>query len=112
MAYCTSDEVREVLRLDGTPTFDESRIDRSVAVATEIIDSFLDRPAVNPLGPVPETVHQAAINLAVEEYRRPGAAFGLLGFNDLDGAALRLPASHLIGVRSLLLPHKGQWGVG
>lgn len=111
VAYCTADEVRDVLRLEGTPTFDEDRIDRAVLVATEAVDMFLDR--VDPLPmPPPESVHQAAINLAAEEYRRPGAAFGVMGFNDLDGAAMRLPSNHLVGVRSLLMPYKARFGVG
>ena len=108
MTYCTAGDVREVLRMTGT-TVDEVRIERAVDVASEAIDAYLDVLPTEIISPVPRSVEQAAINLAVEEYRRPGAAFGVLGFNDIDGVT-RISSDHLLGVKSLLLPYKQRWG--
>jgi hypothetical protein len=108
-AYCTPEDVRDALRITEA-TFDEARIDRSVLVAAEAIDGYLERYPDSPLpDPAPASIVQANINLAVEEYRRPGAAFGVLGFTDLDGTT-RIAADHLAGIESMIRRYKQQWG--
>lgn len=108
MTYCTDDDVRDALRLTGTPTFDVARITRANQSATEAIDAWLDR--IDPVpDPTPASIVQANINLAVLEYLTPGAAAAALSLGT-QAAATGAPPIPVPGIPNLT-PWKQQFGV-
>ena len=117
----------DVLRLDPSDA-DAARILGHAQVATRRIDQYLDLEclpdewltipvgmAVPPVPPdfyeIPPELYEAAINLTIERYRSKDAAFGVLDSWSADGSFTRISADTLKGVRSLIGPSKGRWGV-
>lgn len=63
-----------------------------------------------PVGFVPASILEAAVQLTVELYRRKDASFGVLNAWSPTGEALRISRDQLAGVDSLLAPFREGWG--
>jgi len=64
-------------------------------------DARLDG-ALYPAPPLPAELVWAALAAGVEAYKRREASFGLTGYVDLQGAAVRIARDYLEGVAPLL----------
>jgi len=109
VAYATVDDLARALHTRVTA---ENQVDlqRAVDAATVEVDADLDRRADDPLpDPTPAAIAQATVALAVEAFKMPDAAFGILGFDDTG--AVRAAKDSLPRYWSLLTPYKQRWGI-
>ena len=109
MAYASTDELAQALRVRVTPDNDALLSDCLEAAAEEI-DAYLDRGS-NPLPvPVPSAVVRCNVNRAVEWYKAADAAGGAVG-SDQVGVLPAPPgdgfARHLRSIAFLRMA----WGV-
>jgi len=109
VAYATTDELAQALRVRVTPDNDALLSDCLEAAAEEI-DAYLDRGS-NPLPvPVPSAVVRCNVNRAVEWYKAADAASGSVGV-DQTGILPSPPgdgfARHALTIRRF----KQGWGV-
>lgn len=106
-AYATVDDLARALHTRVTA---ENQVDlqRAVDAASVEVDADLDRAEVLP-DPVPPAIVQATVALAVEAFKMPDAAFGILGFDDTG--AVRAAKDSLPRYWSLLTPYKQRWGI-
>lgn len=113
VTYCDPTDVMAVLRL-SPGDIDASRVDEATNTAAAAIRFFVwgYSPAIWPL-PADQgwLIRQANITVAVEEYRRPGIAFGLLD-QWTDVGPVRVGSDPLAGVYATLMPLKADWGIG
>lgn len=106
MAYATVDDLATALHISVTPA-NTAALQRALDASAEEINHDLDR--IDPLpDPAPAAITQANIALAVEAYKMPDSAFGVLGFNDTG--AVRAAKDSLPRYWPLLDPYKQQWG--
>lgn len=109
MAYATVDDLANALHVRVTPE-NQVALQRALDAAAREIDQDLDRPVESPLpAPVPPEIEHANIALAVEAFKMPDAAFGILGFDDTG--AIRAAKDTVPRYWSLLTPHKIRWGI-
>lgn len=102
------DRVRSVLRLASGDVDDEA-LGHAVAEACALIDDELD--LVTPFVVIPVLLEGAAVDLAVERYRRKDAPFGVADAWSIDGGLVRLSSDPMKGVRGLCAPYKARRGV-
>ena len=105
------DRALAVLRLDPADA-DADRVAQAAAEAVALVDAELDlTDPYTDAAAIPAPVVGAAVNLAVEDYRRKDAPFGLTDSWSSDGAYLRLSADVMKGVKSALRPYKDRQGM-
>jgi hypothetical protein len=106
-------EAGKLLRLDPQDP-DMDRVRQIAYAAVQAVKSHLDEPVPfdDPTrAPIADPVHQACLLATVDGYRRKDAPFGVTAAYDGDGVAVRISAAWLAGVRPLLQPHRGRFGV-
>jgi hypothetical protein len=109
VAYATVDDLAGALHVRVTPE-NQTSLQRALDAAAAEVDHDLDRPLESPLpDPAPPAIVQANIALAVEAYKLPDSAFGVLGFDDTG--AVRAAKDSLPRYWGLLTPFKQGWGV-
>ena len=109
MAYATVDDLADALHLRVTPE-NQTALQRALDAAAVEVDQDLDRPPELPLpDPPPPAIVHANIALAVEAFKMPDAAFGILGFDDTG--AVRAAKDTVPRYWSLLTPYKIGWGI-
>ena len=101
--YVTPAEVAAELGLSST----DDRVQRACDTADEVIDGYCDRFDPMP-SPTPDSVRQAAVELAVDLLRRPAAPYGYF-VTDVTIASVGPDVARR--VKSLLRPFKQSWGV-
>ena len=100
-----------VLRMD-TNDVDAARVNTAAKVVTTgPIDHFLDYATPINATAVPSLV-QGAVELTIEEYKRPGVAWGILDAWSADTVPVRISSDRLRSVRSLIIPYKARFSVG
>ena len=110
-AYTTPEGVLAVLRLSATDA-DAGRIDEAVEVSAACLRLHLQPPAVEDWTADELLVlGHANVIMAVEEYRRPGAAFGILDGAWAEGGPVRAGLDHLAGVLTLVAPLQRRYGL-
>ena len=83
MAYATTDQLAEALRIRVTPANQQLLAD-CLDSAAEEIDQWLDRPEESPLPePTPPGIVRCNVNRAVEWYKAADAAYGMVGFDQV-----------------------------
>ena len=106
MEWVTGAEVLAFVGIDA-PKPGESTWADAVALAVSTgIDTRLNGATVPPEG-VPE-VQVAATLAAAEAFRRRSAPFGVTGYSDLAGVAIRVARDYLEGVKPLV----DRWSAG
>lgn len=109
MAYATVDDLANALHVRVTPE-NQTSLQRALEAAATEIDQDLDRPLELPLPtPAPDAIVQANIALAVEAYKLPDSAYGILGFDDTG--AIRAAKDTIPRYWGLLTPFKVNWGL-
>jgi len=109
VAYATVDDLANALHVRVTPE-NQTSLQRALDAAALEVDHDLDRLPSDPLpDPAPPAIAQANIALAVEAFKLPDSAFGVLGFD--DSGAVRAAKDSLPRYWSLLTPYKQRWGV-
>ena len=109
MAYATVDDLAGALHVRVTAE-NQVALQRAVDAASVEVDHDLDRYVDDPLpDPAPPAITQATIALAVEAFKMPDAAFGILGFDDTG--AVRAAKDSLPRYWSLLTPYKQRFGI-
>jgi hypothetical protein len=106
-AYATVDDLAAALHLSVT-TKNEAALQRALNAAATEIDHDVDRVDVF-VEPYPDAIVQANIALAVEAYKLPDSAFGVLGFD--DSGAIRTAKDTVPRYWQLLTPYKQRWGI-
>ena len=106
MEWTTGPEVLAYVGITA-PTAGESTWADAIALAVSAgIDVRLNGAVVPPEG-IPE-VEVAALMAGAEAFRRRTAPFGVTGYSDLQGVAIRVARDYLDGVRPLV----DRWGAG
>jgi hypothetical protein len=85
----------------GATPADAAWADACADAVNEGFDARLDG-AVYPAPPLPAELTWAALSAGVEAYKRREATFGLTGYVDLQGAAVRIARDYLEGVAPLI----------
>ena len=92
----------EVLTHVGNPApgpgEDADWADAVAAAVESAITARLNGAVIVDPSPAFDELHVAAILAAAEAYKRKEAAFGLTGFADMQGAAIRVARDYLDGV--------------
>lgn len=73
----------------------------SAGLDYRLMGSVWVNPLIDP-APVPAELTWAALNAGVEAYKRREAAFGLTGFVDLQGAAIRVARDYLEAIAPIV----------
>lgn len=94
-----------------SPTDDETAWADAVAKAVEHgISVKLNGPVVDPEGQ--QELEVAAMLACAEAYKRREATFGLTGYADMQGEAIRVARDYLDGVAPLILRYGNGPGIG
>jgi hypothetical protein len=107
VAYVTPTEVAAELGVAAATATGDPRYQRACDASSQMVDAYLGRVDTLP-APTPEPVHQAALELAVDLLRRPGAPYG---YFVTDMTIASIGPDVLRRVKSLLRPWKQTWGV-
>ena len=111
MEWVTGAEVLAFVGIDA-PTPGEETWSNAVAVAVSSgIDTRLNGATV-PAGAPEAEVRAAAVMAASEGFRRRTAPFGVTGYADLQGVAIRVARDYLEGVRPLVDRYSRGPGIG
>ena len=111
MEWVTGAEVLAFVGIDA-PKPGESEWADAVAIAVSSgIDTRLNGGAV-PAGAPEAEVRVAATLAAAEGFRRRTAPFGVTGYADLQGVAIRVARDYLEGVRPLVDRYSNGPGIG
>jgi hypothetical protein len=109
--WVTGEEVLEFVGITA-PTAGETTWAAAVAVAVSSgIDTRLNGGTVPAGGPEGE-VQVAAVLAAAEAFRRRTAPFGVTGYADLQGVAIRVARDYLEGVKPLVDRYSNGPGIG
>lgn len=111
MEWVTGEEVLAFVGIEA-PTPGETTWATAVAVAVSSgIDTRLNGGAV-PAGAPEAEVRVAATLAASEAFRRRTAPFGVTGYADLAGVAIRVARDYLEGVKPLVDRYSAGPGIG
>ena len=109
MAYATVEELAAALHVKVT-TEREPDLQRALDAAAEEIDQDLDRDPSDPLpDPAPAAVVATNISRAVEWYKAPDAAYGIVGVEDTG--AIRAPLDGFARHAQNLTRYKSKFGI-
>jgi hypothetical protein len=104
-AWVTADEILVQTGAYGDPSA-ASDADRQWAeLCAAAVNEGLDERLAGVLfvdPPMPGELRWAALGAGVESYKRREAAFGLTGYVDLQGAAVRVARDYLEGVAPII----------
>jgi hypothetical protein len=109
VAYATVDDLAAALHVKVTAER-EPDLQRALDAAAEEIDQDLDRDPLDPLpDPAPAAVVATNIARAVEWYKAPDAAYGIVGVEDLG--AIRAPKDGFARHAQNITPYKQRFGI-
>lgn len=108
MAYATVEELAERLRTRVTAQ-NRDVLQSCLDAAAEEIDAYVDRPEEDPLSPTDPLAHETNVARAVEWFKAPDAAFGLIGYTETG--TLQAPRDDFMRHAIRLTPLKRQFGL-
>lgn len=106
MEWTTGPELLAFVGIDSPSTGESTWADAIADAVNAGVDRHLNGATVPPEG-VPE-VEAAATMAGAEGFRRRTAPFGVTGYSDLAGVAIRVARDYLEGVKPLL----DRWSAG
>lgn len=110
--YVTGAQVLAFAGIDS-PTADETEWADACAAAVEsAITSRLNGAVIVDPSPALDELTVAARLAAAEAFKRKEATFGVTGFSDLQGAAIRVARDYMDGVKPLVDRYRIVGGIG
>lgn len=91
-------------------TVDDPRLERVCTSASDAIDNWCGR--TEPFAPVPATITEVALSLAVDMWKQPDATFGIMGLSETG--PVRVARDLLARYDASLVPYYDPlngWGV-
>jgi hypothetical protein len=90
---------------------DDPRLNQVAIAATELIDDWVGNQT--QFDPIPETIHNIALSLAIDIWKQPDATFGIMGMGETG--TVRAPRDLLQRYDAQLIPFydpQHGWGIG
>lgn len=110
MEFVTAAEILEYAGVKS-PTDSESAWAETVAKAVN--DGIIVRlNGASVLNPAASELHLAAVYAGGEAYKRREAPFGVTGFEDMEGRAIRLARDYLEGAKPIIDRYSAGPGIG
>jgi hypothetical protein len=106
-------DAADILVYVGVKTPTQADTEWAEACAKAVNDGILVRlNGAAITDPPPDELVTAAIMAGGEAYKRKEAPFGVTGFNDIEGAAVRIARDYLDGIKPLIDRYGAGPGIG
>lgn len=111
--YVTGAQVLAFVGIEGTPSAEDTEWSDACAAAVEAaIISRLGGAVIADPSPALDELSVAARLAAAEAFKRKEATFGVTGYSDLQGAAIRVARDYMDGVYPLVNRWRIIGGIG